>query len=57
MRKFVSQNWFKTEIKTKLNLIYDSKYKIKMKTPNLTHISLRNDPISRRMHGFSFRVF
>ena len=28
-----------------------------MKTYNLTHISLRNDPISRRMHGFSFRVF
>ena len=47
----------------KLNLIYDSKckintkwWKIKMKTRNLTQISLRNDPINRRMHGFSFRV-
>ena len=28
-----------------------------MKTRNLTQISLRNDPINRRMHGFSFRVF
>ena len=27
-----------------------------MKTHNLTQISLRNDPINRRMHGFSFRV-
>ena len=27
-----------------------------MKTSNLTQISLRNDPINRRMHGFSFRV-
>ena len=27
-----------------------------MKTRNLTQISLRNDPINRRMHGFSFRV-
>ena len=47
----------------KLNLIYDSKCKIntkwwniKMKTHNLTQISLRNDPINRRMHGFSFQV-
>ena len=47
----------------KLNLIYDSKckintkwWKIKMKTHNLTQISLWNDPINRRMHGFSFRV-
>ena len=47
----------------KLNLIYDSKckintkwWKIKMKTRNLTQISLRNDLINRRMHGFSFRV-
>ena len=28
-----------------------------MKTCNLTQSSLRNDPIIRRMHGFSFRVF
>ena len=48
----------------KLNLIYDSKckistkwWKIKMKTRNLIQISLRNDPINRRMHGFSFWVF
>ena len=38
----------------KLNLIYDAKskintkwWKIKMKTNNLTQISLRNDPINR----------
>ena len=44
--------------------IYDSKckinvkwWKIKMKTRNLTQSSLRNDPINRRMHGFSFRIF
>ena len=47
----------------KLNLIYDSKckintkwWKIKMNTRNLAQISLRNDPINRQMHGFSFRV-
>ena len=28
-----------------------------MKTRNLTKSSLRNDPINRRMQGFSFRVF
>ena len=28
-----------------------------MKTHNLTQSSLRNDPINRRTHGFSFRVF
>ena len=28
-----------------------------MKIRNLTQISLRNDPINRRMHGFSFRIF
>ena len=28
-----------------------------MKTCNLTQISLQNDPINRRMHGFSFRIF
>ena len=28
-----------------------------MKTRNLTQSSLRNDPINRQMHGFSFRVF
>ena len=27
-----------------------------MKTRNLTQISLQNDPINRRMHGFSFRI-
>ena len=64
LRKFVSWNWFKTKIKTKLNLIYDWKckiytkwWKIKMKTHNLTQISLQNDPINRRMHGFSFCIF
>ena len=56
--------WLKTKIKTKLNLIYDSKYKsngkwwkIKMKTCNLTQIRARNDPINRRMHGYSFHNF
>ena len=63
-RKFVSRFWLKTEIKLKLNLIYNSKFKInakwwkiKMKTNNLTQISLWNDPINRRMQGFSFRIF
>ena len=28
-----------------------------MKTHNLTQISLRNDPINRRMQGFSFQIF
>ena len=28
-----------------------------MKTRNLTQISLRNDPMNRRRHGFSFHVF
>ena len=28
-----------------------------MKTSNLTQSSLQNDPINRRMHGFSFRIF
>ena len=28
-----------------------------MQTHNLTQSSLRNDPINRRMHGFSFRIF
>ena len=28
-----------------------------MKTCNLTQSSLRNDPINRRIHGFSFRDF
>ena len=28
-----------------------------MKTHNLTQISLRNDRINRRMHGFSFCIF
>ena len=54
----------KTEIKLKVNLIYDSKCKIntkwwniKMKTRNLTQSSFRNDPIYCRMHGFLFRIF
>ena len=57
----MSRNSFKTEIKTKLNLIYDSKYqintkwwKIKMKTRNLTQSTPWNDPINYRMHGYSF---
>ena len=29
---------------------------IKMKSRNLTQISLRNDPINRRMQGFSFQI-
>ena len=48
----------------KLNLIYKAKskintkwWKIKMKTNNLTQISLWNDPINRRMQGFSFQIF
>ena len=28
-----------------------------MKTRNLTQSSLRNDPINRRMHGFSLHIF
>ena len=47
----------------KLNLIYYSKckintkwWKIKMKSHNLTQISLQNDPINRRMQGFSFQI-
>ena len=28
-----------------------------MKTNNLTQISLRNDPINRRMQGFSLQIF
>ena len=50
--------------KLKLNLIYDLKckynaklYKIKMKTHNLTQSRGRNDPINRRIHGYSFRDF
>ena len=62
--KFVSWVWLKTEIKLKLNLIYDSKCKsntkwwtIKMKTRNLTQSCAQNDPINRRIHGFLFRDF
>ena len=62
--KIRSRNWFKLEIKLKLNLIYDSKLKsnakwrkIKMKTCNLTRSRARNDPINRRIHDFSFRDF
>ena len=32
-------------------------WKIKMKSRNLTQSSLRNDPINRRMQGFSFQIF
>ena len=28
-----------------------------MNSPNLTQSSLRNDPINRRMQGYSFRIF
>ena len=28
-----------------------------MNTRNLTQLRLRNDPINRRMQGFSFRIF
>ena len=28
-----------------------------MKSCNTTQISFRNDPINRRMHGFSFHIF
>ena len=28
-----------------------------MKSRNLTQSSLRNDPINRRMQGYSFRIF
>ena len=63
-RKFDRQIWLKTKIKLKLNLIYDSKnksnakwWKIKMKTGNLTQSHAQNDPINRRIHGFSFRDF
>ena len=28
-----------------------------MKSQNLTQSSLRNDPINRRMQGYSFRIF
>ena len=52
------------DLKLKLNLIYYSKcksnakwQKIKMKTRNLTQSSLKNDPINRRMLGYSFRDF
>ena len=53
-----------TKLKLNLNLIYDSKCKIntkwwniKMKTSNPTQSSLQNDPINRRTHGLSFRIF
>ena len=59
-----SQNNLKTEIKTKIKLIYDSKYKFnakgrwtKMKTLNLTRSRARNDPINCRIQRFSFRDF
>ena len=62
--KIRSRNWFKTEIKLKLNLIYNWElksnakwWKIQMKTRNLTQSRARNDPINRRMHGYSFRNF
>ena len=52
------------DLKPKLNLIYYSKcksnvkwWKIKMKIHNLTQSCARNDPINRRIHGFSFCDF
>ena len=49
----------KTEIKTKIKLFYDSKYKsngkvrqIRMKTRNLTQSHTRNDPINYRFKAF-----
>ena len=54
----------KTEIKTKIKLIYDLKYKsnakgrwIKIKTLNLTQSRAWNDVINRQIQGFSFRDF
>ena len=54
----------KSEIKPKINLIYDSKLqfndtwqKIRRKTHNLTQDSDRNDLIDRRIKGFSFHDF
>ena len=59
--EFDRENDWKTEIKTKLNLIYDSKYKsnakwwkIRMKIHNLTQSRTQNDPINPRIHGFAF---
>ena len=59
-----SQKLIKTEIKIKLNLIYDSKYKsntrwwkIRIKTRNLTRSHARNDPINHWIQGFSLRDF
>ena len=54
----------KIEIKTKIKLMYDLKCKyyakrrwIRMKTHNLTQSRTHNDPINRRIQGFSFRDF
>ena len=54
----------KSEIKYKINLIYDSKLqsndtgqKIRRKTHNLTPESARHDPIDHRIIGFSFHDF
>ena len=55
----MNANREKFEIKSKINIIYDSKLqsndarqKIKRKTHNLTRDSDRNDPIERRIKGF-----
>ena len=54
----------KTEIKIKIDWIYDSKIKsndigrkIVMKTQCLTQDSAQIDPIARRIRGFSFHKF
>ena len=62
--EFERENDWKTIIKMKLNLIYNSKcksnakwWKIRMKTHNLTQSRARNDPINYRIQGFSFPDF
>ena len=54
----------KTNIKSNINLIYDSKLKynatgrkIRRKTRNLTQSRARNDPINHQIQDFSFRDF
>ena len=54
----------KPKLKSKFRLIYDSKLKfnligreIRRETRILTQDSTRNDPINRRIKGFSFRNF
>ena len=62
--EFLNLKREKSEIKSKINLIYDSKMKynvigrkIRMKTRILTWDSARNDPIDRQIKGFSFFDF